>query len=315
MRIRTLTIPQLQQRIRIIERSQGRHCMAKLSIMYECCIEANLHELAEQTNDAIQRQDVCGVSGPPQTIWSDTSICPGACATLKLISPSGQVFTLTAPGAVPPLTEISDSVTLCFPTAGDYDIFLDDGNCIRTQLTYTVRQRVPGPVLLSDTLICPGECIIATSPEAAGSDDYFWTFEGGEPESFSGLMPPQICFDSVGTYAIRLNIVGCGFSEAELVVSSMPYMIPNAFTPNGDGANDIFRPLLECPSGEYQLAVYNRWGQKVFSSNNPNDGWDGTHEDEDAPSDVYVWVLSFGEIGADGQVLNRTEKGGVTLLR
>ena len=55
MRIRTMSIPQLQQRIRIIERARGQHCVAKLSIMYECCIDANLHELAQEANDAIQR--------------------------------------------------------------------------------------------------------------------------------------------------------------------------------------------------------------------------------------------------------------------
>ena len=55
MRIRTMSIPQLQQRIRIIERAQGQHCVAKLSIMYQCCKEANLVELAEQAQDAIHR--------------------------------------------------------------------------------------------------------------------------------------------------------------------------------------------------------------------------------------------------------------------
>ena len=55
MRIRTMTIPQLQQRIRIIERAQGQHCIAKLAIMQECCIEANLYELAQQAQEAIQR--------------------------------------------------------------------------------------------------------------------------------------------------------------------------------------------------------------------------------------------------------------------
>ena len=55
MRIRTMSTLQLQQRIRIIECAQGQHCIAKLSIMYECCIDANLHELAQHAKDAIQR--------------------------------------------------------------------------------------------------------------------------------------------------------------------------------------------------------------------------------------------------------------------
>jgi hypothetical protein len=55
MRIRTMSVPQLQQRIRIIERARGQHCIAKLAIMQECCIEANLYDLAQQAQDAIER--------------------------------------------------------------------------------------------------------------------------------------------------------------------------------------------------------------------------------------------------------------------
>lgn len=55
MRIRTMSIPQLEQRIRIIERARGRHSIEKLAIMVECCQDANLIELAQQAQDAIQR--------------------------------------------------------------------------------------------------------------------------------------------------------------------------------------------------------------------------------------------------------------------
>jgi hypothetical protein len=55
MRIQTMSVPSLEHRIRVIERAQGQHCIAKLTVMYECCVEAGLHDLARQANDAIKR--------------------------------------------------------------------------------------------------------------------------------------------------------------------------------------------------------------------------------------------------------------------
>jgi hypothetical protein len=217
-------------------------------------------------SNPVQRQDICSTDAAPQIEWSDTSACPGACVTLRLVPSGTKVYTLSAPGALPASVQVSDSTTLCFPEEGTYSLLLEDGDCIRTQVSYTVRQRFPGPVVLSDTLICPGRCITASSPETDGQENYVWEFEGGQPETYAGLTPPEVCFNTAGNYTIRLNIAGCGFTADTLEVSSKPFQIPNAFTPNGDGSNDLFRPLLECPDGDYRFEVYNRWGQKVFSS-------------------------------------------------
>lgn len=266
-------------------------------------------------DDPVQRQSVCSTAAAPQIEWSDTSACPGACVTLRLIPPGAQVYTLTTPGANPVSVQFSDSTTLCFPKEGTYLLRLDDGDCVRTEVPYTVRQRLPGPVTLSDTLICPGRCITPASPGASAPGDYFWVFEGGQPDTFAGLTPPEICYTNAGTYPVRLYIAGCGFSEQTLEVSSRPFRIPNAFTPDGDGNNDLFRPLLDCPAGQYLFEVYNRWGQKVFATADPVAGWDGNCDGKASPSDVYAWFIYFGEPDAAGQVLNRKEKGQVTLLR
>lgn len=100
--------------------------------------------------------------------------------------------------------------------------------------------------------------------------------------------------------------------------------VPNAFTPNGDNKNDLFAPVLpnHCVFQDYQLQVYNRWGQKVFDTNLMNApltsstvlGWDGKINGNDAPSDVYVYWLRYTSTGNNNTYTYST-KGDVTLIR
>lgn len=86
--------------------------------------------------------------------------------------------------------------------------------------------------------------------------------------------------------------------------------IPNAFTPNGDGANDVFRPIAT--EGEEvfgRLTIYDRWGEKVYE-NRGNVYWDGTIDGVPASSDVYVYIV---EVECENQLVPRV--GEVTLLR
>ena len=85
---------------------------------------------------------------------------------------------------------------------------------------------------------------------------------------------------------------------------------PNAFTPNDDGINDIFRPVAKGVI-EYELLVYNRWGELIFQTNSLDDGWDGKLKDESAKSDVYVWKATGKFTNGRGFEL----AGDVTLIR
>jgi gliding motility-associated-like protein len=67
--------------------------------------------------------------------------------------------------------------------------------------------------------------------------------------------------------------------------------VPNAFTPNGDGRNDLFFPFpVGVKSLEY-FQVYNRWGQLLFSTRALGEGWDGRNAGQDQPAGVYIWQL------------------------
>ena len=87
--------------------------------------------------------------------------------------------------------------------------------------------------------------------------------------------------------------------------------IPNAFTPNGDGVNDVFKVRTASVLKTMHLEIYNRWGNKVFETNNLTDGWNGTYKGQPAPFDTYGYYFT-GEC-LQGEKI--TLKGNVTILR
>ena len=87
--------------------------------------------------------------------------------------------------------------------------------------------------------------------------------------------------------------------------------IPSGFTPNRDGKNDIFKPLIRGNIVQYKMSIYNRWGQKVFETTDWQKGWDGKVSGVDTDSNVFVWLCTFQ---FEGQV-SEFRKGTVTVIR
>lgn len=119
------------------------------------------------------------------------------------------------------------------------------------------------------------------------------------------------------TYEVKVqNQAGCeAIASRTIVVVNLaceePYVfIPSAFSPNDDGVNDVFRVRGNTVE-QFYLAVYNRWGQRVFESNASEQGWDGTFHGEKLPPDVYGY---YAEIRCfDGGIF--IKKGNCTLIR
>ena len=114
-----------------------------------------------------------------------------------------------------------------------------------------------------------------------------------------------------------LNIIsgaGCKSSDTiNIIVYKVKpgIFVPNSFTPNGDGLNDIFRPVLLGMKSLHFFRVYNRAGQLVFSTSVQKQGWDGTFKGSDQDSNVFVWTVE----GEDYLGKTVFEKGSVTLIR
>ena len=87
--------------------------------------------------------------------------------------------------------------------------------------------------------------------------------------------------------------------------------MPSAFTPNRDGLNDLFGPIDLIRVSTYELMVYNRYGQEVFRSNDPEIKWDGQFKGKDLPTGMYLWTLRYQFIGK----IPVSDKGTLLLIR
>lgn len=145
-----------------------------------------------------------------------------------------------------------------------------------------------------------------------------WSFPQGTPNA-SDDMGPQVRFpgDEGGDYPVELivtNIFGCTDTmwQTVRIDGVFSVYVPNAFTPNDDGRNDIFMPLVRDDAGrDYDLRVFDRWGTEVFQADQPTIGWDGRVNGAPPVTGVYVWKLRVRN-GADR--LMRQYTGHVTVL-
>lgn len=142
---------------------------------------------------------------------------------------------------------------------------------------------------------------------------YFWNPSTwiDEPFSLTTKAQPR---ETTWYELFAQNVFGCSAKDSVLVTVIYNNIadIPTAFTPNADGVNDVFRIVRWLNvSALKELAVYNRWGQKIFTTSNIEQGWDGTHNGKPCELGVYVWHAAL--LTGDGKDL--LLKGNVTLLR
>ena len=120
-----------------------------------------------------------------------------------------------------------------------------------------------------------------------------------------------------GVYWVTVSNGVCTGTDTTTIKSvycDCRFGFPTAFSPNEDGRNDRFRIVSEseCPVRGYLLTIYNRWGEKVYISNNPWEGWDGKFKGVQAPIGTYMYTVEFA---AGERYTRHYEKGDVTLIR
>ena len=148
---------------------------------------------------------------------------------------------------------------------------------------------------------------------ASGSTNYAWTPTTwlNNPSISNPISLPQNNIE----YVVRVsNAAGCFDTDTILVkvfkVKPDLY-VPNAFTPNGDGNNDIFRPIAIGMKSIDNFQVYNRWGQMLYSGTGNGAGWDGTFGGKGQEAATYVWYAE----GVDYLNNKIKRKGTVVLIR
>ncbi len=143
----------------------------------------------------------------------------------------------------------------------------------------------------------------------SGYASYLW-HDGSTAES-------RIAIEA-GTYWVQVTDVNnCKASDSiHVVPCNLELLIPNAFTPNGDGLNDTFRPLFSgFEFNDFYMAIYTKWGDLVFTTTDFITGWDGTINGNPAQTDTYIYVISYEAPSYVTRTLPSPATGDITLIR
>jgi gliding motility-associated-like protein len=114
-------------------------------------------------------------------------------------------------------------------------------------------------------------------------------------------------------YVLGVDANGCIGKDSTIVYVTKIHelYVPSAFSPNGDGINDLFKFYTKGIKQIRSIAIYNRWGEQIFYTEGEKPYWDGTYKGKQLPSDVFVYVIT-AETYDDTTVI---KKGNITLLR
>ncbi len=142
---------------------------------------------------------------------------------------------------------------------------------------------------------------------------WYYYLGDGSSSSYQSFIYP---YTSTGVYTITQvvsNAYNCRDSTQQevTILPEFRFWIPNTFTPNNDGKNDVFMPIA-IGVLKYHFDIFDKWGQHIYSGNNYLEGWDGRFNGKPCEQDVYVWLIDFRN-----EVTERHEyhQGQVTLLK
>ncbi|MBK9512931.1 MAG: gliding motility-associated C-terminal domain-containing protein [Flavobacteriales bacterium] len=182
---------------------------------------------------------------------------------------------------------------------------VDTNGCLNSALFEVAQLDAPLARIISPDEFCDGV------PAFLSAEDYpdqelLWNTGGTEA---------SIAVGSNGTYALTASNA-CGTASDSIRVRfdncDCGIFVPNSFTPNGDGTNEVWQPVV-CPALAYEAAVYDRWGIRIFQTTDPNEAWTGTFggADDPAPIGVYTYTVNVTEEQGAPKAL----VGHVTLVR
>jgi gliding motility-associated-like protein len=185
--------------------------------------------------------------------------------------------------------------TINVNNSGDYIVSVWD--VYGLMATDTIHVEVyPSPELnlTTDTLsFYQGESL--TIDAGAGYSSYYWS---------TGSDWRSIDVDEAGDYTVQVtNEYSCIAESTVTVILLQPDMVvPNVFTPNGQGPNEIFYPVFKGTVTDFEMYIYSRWGEQLFElrkdmvTNNElkYEGWDGTYKGQESEIGVYVWMIFYG---------------------
>lgn len=195
-----------------------------------------------------------------------------------------------------------------------YSITVTDENGCSDEVSATITQPSQIIVALADSFaIQYGDSVQLTNTISGGTGNYSYLWS---PDSFLGCGNCQEPFafpELTAQYTLTaIDESGCNASATTTVavIIDKTIYIPNAFSPNGDGENDMFFAFVK-DVNRFSMKVFDRWGELIFASEDKNGFWDGTYKGKQLPPSVFVYYAQFEF--PDGQKVNK--KGTLTLIK
>lgn len=248
----------------------------------------------EATQNNCTKRDSILISYKPLPrvfLGNDTTVCEGSPLSLNA----------TYPGATYLWQNHFTGPVLHVTKPGRYIVAVNLDACISKDTIDVIYKYKPAFTLGNDTAICTGQVIVLRPNISAVS--YLWQ---------DGSSSPEYRVSGPGTYSLTVtNICGSATSAITFEHGLCELYLPNAFTPNGDGLNDLFRVKYPGFIKTFEMIIYNRFGQVIFKTNDPRIGWDGTFRNELQPAGVYPWKIKL--VNTDNE--EKSAKGTVSILR
>lgn len=192
-------------------------------------------------------------------------------------------------------------------TPGAYWVTAAFGNCVAADTIQIILLPYPFVFLGRDSALCSGDMITLDASNAGSS--FLW--------NDSDTAQTKIITDT-GTYTVIVtNNDGCTAAdtiEFSTLGCQVNLFIPNSFTPNADGINEYFHPYTYNVIS-LDMAIFNRWGQKIFSTNQFLPGWDGSFNQQACPDGVYAFVINYTGEDEQGNIIKKRKTGAVRLIR
>lgn len=213
---------------------------------------------------------------PYFTLGNDTLICNDSAFNISpspVLNPN--IYTYL-------WNDASSNTQLVAKLSQAYWLAISKNNCKRIDDIQIQFIQTPKVQLLEDTIICSNDSIVLSNLKAFGNPNYLWNDASKnalKTVSVNGvywLKGSNECGTSIDTFKLQTKNCLCKVH------------VPNVFTPNNDGLNDLFKPVLDgCLEKDYLFTIYNRWGEKLFETSNPAVGWNG----KDVQNGAYYWIL------------------------
>jgi len=238
------------------------------------------------------------------SISPDTGYCPGGMAPLRA---AGGVSYTWSPSYGLSDTTIAEPVANPLTTT-EYTVLIKDvHDCLDTERV-TVQVYPEAVLTLPDSVtVYPGEQYHVEP----GSNCLYFTWFPPSGLSNANIADPLMSPEVRTRYFVNATTEhGCTISDSmDVLVSGTVIDMPNAFMPTG--SNNLFKPSRRGIAQLKAFNIFNRWGNKVYSSTNIDEGWDGTYNGQPQPAGVYIYIIEA--VSDSGKVFTR--QGNVTLLR